>query len=67
MSDNNPFNQLEYQNQFNRERYDRVNLMLPKGQKDIVKAHAKKNGDSSLNAFIFRAIQETMKRDNEKE
>lgn len=42
--------------------YDRVNLMLYKGQKDIVKAHADKRGET-LNGFINRAIAETMERE----
>ncbi len=42
--------------------YDRVNLTMPKGQKDRVKAHAEARGES-VNAFINRAIDETMERD----
>ena len=44
--------------------YDRVNLTLPKGRKDEVKAHAEQRGES-LNGFIQRAIEETMERDGE--
>ena len=43
--------------------YDRVNLTLPKGQKDDVQAHAAARGES-VNGFIGRAIAETMERDN---
>ena len=42
--------------------YDRVNLTLPKGQKDEIQAHAAVQGES-VNAFINRAINETMERD----
>ncbi len=42
--------------------YDRINLTLPKGQKDIIKAHAESQGES-VNAFINRAIDNQMKRD----
>ncbi len=49
-------------NAWNARNYDRVNLMLPKGQKDITRAHASKRGES-LNAFINRAIREAMERD----
>ena len=34
------------------------------GKKDIIKAHAEKNGES-VNGFVNRAIGETMQRDGE--
>lgn len=40
---------------YNAANYDRVELRLEKGQKDVVKAHAEAKGES-LNAFINRAI-----------
>lgn len=43
--------------------YDRVNLTMPKGRKIEIQAHAKDQGES-LNAFINRAITETMERDS---
>ena len=43
--------------------YDRINLTLPKGQKDIIKAHAEGRGES-VNAFINRAIDNQMEQDN---
>ena len=42
--------------------YDRINLTLPKGQKDIIKAHAESQGES-VNGFISRAIENQMERD----
>ena len=42
--------------------YDRVLVTMPKGQKDIIKTHAEARGES-VNAFIGRAISETMSRD----
>lgn len=47
---------------YNAANYDRVELRLEKGQKDVVKAHAEAQGES-LNAFINRAIVDTMERD----
>lgn len=41
---------------------DRMSLALPKGQKDIIKAHAESMGES-VNRFISRAIEEAMARD----
>ena len=46
-------------------RYDRINLVVPKGKKTEIQEHAKE-ADESLNGFVNRAIDETMERDNEK-
>lgn len=50
-------------NKYMKTNYDRVNLTLPKGKKEIVSAHAEKRGES-VNAFINRAIDRTMEDDN---
>ena len=50
-------------NKYMRENYDRINLTMPKGQKELVKAYAEAHSES-LNGFINRAITETMERDN---
>lgn len=50
-------------NKYMRDNYDRVNLTLPKGRKDEIRAHAEAHNES-VNAFINRAIDETMQRDN---
>ena len=42
---------------------DRVSLVMPKGRKDIIKAHADAYGES-VNGFINRAIDHEMERDN---
>ena len=47
---------------YNAANYDRVELRLKKGQKDIIKAHAESRGES-LNNFVSRALSETMERD----
>ena len=49
-------------NKYVKENYDRINVNMPKGRKDTIKAHAERRGES-LNAFINRAITETMDRD----
>ena len=49
---------LKYQ----KNHYDRINLLIPKGQRDVFRAHAESQGES-LNAFVCRAIRETMERD----
>lgn len=43
--------------------YDRIEVKVTKGQKNVIQAHAEAHGES-LNAFINRAISETMERDN---
>jgi predicted HicB family RNase H-like nuclease len=48
---------------YNAANYDRVELRLEKGMKAILKEHAERHGDASLNGFINRAISETMERD----
>ena len=45
------------------ENYDRINLTVPKGQKDVIKAHAEARGES-VNGFIGRAIDNQMEADN---
>ena len=49
-------------NRYVKENYDRINLTVPKGQKDRIQEHAKYHGES-VNAFIFRAINETIEND----
>lgn len=49
-------------NKYMKDNYDRVNLTLPKGQKDRIKAHAESRCES-VNAFINRAISETLERE----
>lgn len=45
--------------------YDRMDVTVPKGRKDVIKAHAAEHGES-VNAFINRAINETMEHDQNK-
>ncbi len=42
---------------------DRISIAVPKGKKDVIKAHAEAQGES-VNGFINRAIDETMERDS---
>lgn len=51
-------------NKWNAKAYDRINLTVPKGEKEVIHNHAAKKNES-VNGFINRAIKETMKRDNE--
>lgn len=49
-------------NKYKKNNYDRIEITVPKGQRDIFQAHAAARGEST-NAFIGRAIQEAMARD----
>lgn len=53
------FDKIAYNNQFNAKAYDRINLTVPKGKKDEIKAHAESRGES-VNGYIWRLIQEDM-------
>lgn len=55
---------IEANNRYNAKAYDRINIAVPKGQKDIIKAHAESKGES-INGFVNRAIDETMQRETE--
>ena len=44
---------------YNLKAYDRVELKVKKGKKEIIKQYAEEHGES-LNAFINRAISEAM-------
>lgn len=45
-----------------REKYDRLELTMPKGKKEEIKAHAESRGES-VNGFAIRAICEAIERD----
>ena len=49
------------QNKYNAKTYDRITLVVPKGQKEEIRAFAAKNGES-VNGFINRLINESMEK-----
>ncbi len=55
----------DYRNKWIAEKLDRVNLTMPKGKKEIIQRHAESHGES-VNGFINRAIDETMRQDGKK-
>ena len=55
--------QTRAKNKYNAKAYDRIALQVKKGRKAILKSHADNRGES-LNGFINRAIEETIRRDN---
>ena len=50
---------------YEHEKVDRVIFRVPKGVKEQIQEHAEKKGES-LSAFLNRAVQETIERDNAK-
>lgn len=47
---------------YDQEKIDRISLRVPKGKKEVIQAHAASQGES-INAFLQRAIDETIDRD----
>lgn len=52
-------------NRYNAKAYDNLRVVVKKGRKAEIQAHAETMGES-LNAFVGRAINETMERDKQK-
>lgn len=59
------FDQIKYQNEYNKQKYDRITIMAPKGKKEELQAAAKACGMKSVNEFILAAVEEKIdKRSN---
>ena len=52
---------IKYNNEYNKQAYDRINLTVPKGQKESIQTAAQANGES-VNAFINRLIDTELER-----
>lgn len=53
------FNQIAYQNDYIKEKYDRINLTVPKGRKEEIKKKAATVG-KSVNEYINSLIDDDM-------
>lgn len=53
----------DYKNKWQSENRERINMVVPKGYKELVKTVAQKTGES-VNGYIKRAIDERMERDS---
>lgn len=51
--------QTGYKNKYNSKNYDRINLVVAKGKRDVYSAHAKLK-DKSLNRLIVDLLDEDM-------
>jgi predicted DNA binding CopG/RHH family protein len=54
------FNQIAYQNDYIKEKYDRINLTVPKGRKEEIKKKAAAAG-KSVNEYINGLIDNDIK------
>lgn len=57
--------QKRAQDKWIKEKIDEIKVRVPKGVRDEIQSHAASQGES-VNAFINRAVKETMERDNYK-
>lgn len=55
------FDQVKYQNEFKKKTYDRMELLVPKGQKAVIKEKAAAAGQS-VNEFVYSAVKEKMEK-----
>ena len=54
--------QIRANNKYKKNHYDRLEMQVPKGEKESITEHAKEY-DGTLNKFLNRAVKETMERD----
>ena len=47
-----------------KEKLDHISFRVPKGQREVIQAHAERMGES-MNAFITRAVEQAMLKDNQ--
>ena len=56
--------QLKANRKYLKEKLDHISFRVPKGQREIIQAHAERMGES-MNAFITRAVEQAMLKDNQ--
>ena len=54
------YEKVKYNNDFNKQTYDRLNIQVPKGKKEVIEAHRKKKGYESLNKYVNDLIRKDM-------
>ncbi len=59
-SEKNRFDATKYKNDFQKEKYDRIIVNVPKGQKAVIDQKSKKLGYKSLNSFIVDLINKKL-------
>ncbi len=59
--ENKKYNKIEYNNAYNKEKYDRITIMMPKGKKERIKSRADELGKSVsgyINDVLDKDIRE---------
>lgn len=54
------FDKVKYNNEYNKQTYDRCIFNVPKGQKVVIENHLKALGYKSLNAYVNDLIKRDM-------
>lgn len=54
------YDKVRYNNEYNKQAYDRLNIQVPKGQKAIIEEHWRARGYKSLNAYVNELIRRDM-------
>ena len=54
------FDATKYKNNFQKKKYDKIIVNVPKGRKEVINEYAKEQGYKSLNAFVVDAINDKM-------
>ncbi|MBQ7504499.1 MAG: hypothetical protein IJT79_04205 [Ruminococcus sp.] len=65
MAEKKSNSQTRAKNKYNAKNYDSLRIVVKKGRKEVIKAHAESKGES-INGFVNRAIDETIERDAKK-
>ena len=64
MAENQGSAQTRAKNKYNAKAYDSLRVVVKKGRREVIRAHAEARGES-LNGFVNRAIDEAIERDAE--
>lgn len=62
MAYKNKSDAIKYNNDFIKQAYDRINLTVEKGQKEVIRAAAERVGEK-VNTYIKNAIAQRMERE----
>lgn len=54
------YDKVKYNNEFNKNKYERLNIQVKKGMKEYIQKHADDEGYNSLNAYVNALIENDM-------